>query len=181
MAASLVLVGLMGTGKSTIAKEFAKRTGRTVFDTDRMIETNTQMTVRDIFTHRGEAEFRRMETDVLAHALSAEGVVIAAAGGVVVTEANRLALRDARQRGTAKIVWLRARPDVLVDRTSRGSHRPLLDRDPVGALQSMAETREHLYREVADVVIDTDDKAIDEIVELLVGFMNDETEGADHG
>ena len=171
----------MGTGKSTIAKEFAKRTGCTVLDTDRMIETNEQMTVRDIFTQRGEEEFRRIETGILAKTLSADGVVIAAAGGVVVTEANRVALREARQRGAAKVVWLRARPDVLVERTSRGTHRPLLDHDPTAALQTMAEAREHLYREVADIVIDTDDKAIDEIVELLVHFMNDETESAHHG
>ena len=96
--------------------------------------------------------YRVLETAALVDALdSPEPSVIAAAGGVVLREENRAALRAA----DALVVWLVADVDVLADRAITGDHRPLLEDDPLGALQRMREAREPLYREVADVVVDT--------------------------
>lgn len=171
MTVSLVLVGLMGTGKSTIAKEYAKRTGCELLDTDRIIESEVGLSVREIFQQRGEAEFRAIESATLVRVLTHPGAVIAAAGGVVLAQANRDALRAAREHGDVKVVWLRADPGVLVERTSRGTHRPLLDEDAAGTLRSLASSREHLYKDVADRVIDTDDLSIEQIVDQLVSYV----------
>lgn len=178
MSVSLVLVGLMGTGKSTIAKEYAKRTGCELLDTDRIIESEVGLSVREIFAQRGENEFRAIESETLSRVLARPGAVIAAAGGVVLTQANRDALHAARANGTVKVVWLRADPRVLVERTSRGTHRPLLDNDAAGTLRSLAASREGLYHDVADLVIDTDELSIEQIVEQLISYVDRAEDGA---
>ena len=151
---SIVLVGLMGTGKTTTGRLLAERLGLTYVDTDDLILERTGRTVREIFLADGEPAFRALETGVLVEALTAPSpVVLAAAGGVVLAEANRRTLRE----GDALVVWLRADPALLVRRVEGQEHRPLLDEDPVGTLAQMQRDRESLYREVADVVIDVDD------------------------
>ncbi len=161
----LVLVGLMGTGKTTVGRRLADRLGRPFHDSDEMIERSTGRTVRQIFAEDGEPAFRAIETEVLLEAL-ADPVpsVIAAAGGVVLQEANRAALRA----HAGRVVWLRADPDVLVTRVTSGGHRPLLDDDPAGTLARMHATREALYREVADAVISVDHRSIDDVVEAVL-------------
>ena len=134
----LVLVGLMGTGKSTVGRRVATTLGRPFLDSDELIEQATGRTVRQIWRTDGESAFRVLETDALRTALASEPpAVIAAAGGVVLSAANRDALNDA----DATVVWLSADPDVLFERASRGVHRPLLDDDPEAALRTMAAER----------------------------------------
>ena len=161
----LVLVGLMGTGKTTVGRRVADRLGRPFHDSDEMIERATGRTVRQIFADDGEPAFRAIETEVLVEAL-ADPVpsVIAAAGGVVLQEANRTALRD----HAGRVVWLRADPALLVARVTSGAHRPLLDDDPAGTLARMHESREALYREVADAVISVDHRSIEDVVEAVL-------------
>ena len=147
----LVLVGLMGTGKSTVGRRVAATLGRPFLDSDELIEQATGRTVRQIWRTDGESAFRVLETDALRGALASEPpAVIAAAGGVVLSAANRDALNDA----DATVVWLSADPEVLINRATRGVHRPLLDDDPEAALRAMAVERADLYRAVADVTID---------------------------
>src|SRR5262245_1009332 len=123
MARHIVLVGLMGSGKSTVARALAQRLHRPVVDSDAEIEAKTGRTVREIFATDGEAAFRALETESLQAALdSDEPSVIAAAGGVVLSATNRAALRAA----DARVVWLRAEPELLVARVAGGDHRPLL-------------------------------------------------------
>jgi shikimate kinase len=151
---SIVLVGLMGTGKTTTGRLLGERLGLPYVDTDDLILERTGRTVRDIFREDGEAAFRVLETGVLVEALSAPTpVVLAAAGGVVLSEANRRTLREA----DALVAWLRADPTLLVRRVQGQEHRPLLDDDPAGTLAKMDRDRAPLYRDVADVVIDVDD------------------------
>ena len=161
----LVLVGMMGVGKTTVARVVGERLGRPVLDSDLVIEARTGRTVREIFAEDGEDAFRTLETEVLVEALaSPEPVVIAAAGGVVLSERNRAALRG----GGARVVWLCADPTTLFERVKNGGHRPLLDEDPAGTLQRMFEQRESLYREVADAIVLVDHRSVSEVVEAVL-------------
>jgi shikimate kinase len=148
-----VLVGLMGSGKSTVGRLLAERLHRPFFDSDAMVEARTGRTVREIFESDGEAAYRRLETDALLAALDSPiPAIIAAAGGVVLSAVNREALRDR----AAKVVWLRASPQLLVHRALRADHRPLLEQDPAGTMARMADDRRDLYEEVADGIVDID-------------------------
>ena len=120
----IVLVGLMGAGKTTVGELVARRLGGPLVDSDRVVEAKTGRTVREIWRADGESAYRELETAALRDAIeSPEASVIAAAGGVVLREANRSALRAA----DALVVWLAADLDVLVDRAQTADHRPLLD------------------------------------------------------
>lgn len=175
---TIVLVGLMGTGKSTIAKMLAAKLGVECLDTDRLIEMKAGQSVREIFKERGESVFRQMESEILSGCLSHGGArVVAAAGGVVTQEKNRDMLRRASAKGDATVVWLHARPEVLVNRTRKGSHRPLLDDDPEATLLRLAAERAPLYREVADVVVDVSDRDVDSVVELLMNAIDGDQPG----
>ena len=161
----LVLVGMMGSGKTTVGRALAARLGRPLLDSDALIEAREGRTVRDIFAADGEDSFRAIETEVLVHSLAnSEPAVIAAAGGVVLRAENR----DALRRSGARVVWLRADPAVLVERVTGGPHRPLLDDDPEGVLQRMYAEREGLYREVADAIVTVDGRSVNEVVEAVL-------------
>ena len=161
----LVLVGLMGSGKTTVARIVAERLGRRVIDSDAVIERATGRTVREIFIDEGEDAFRSLESAALIDALSSPvPAVIAAAGGVVLREENRAALKSSN----ARVVWLCATPALLVARAASGGHRPLLDDDPAGTLQRMHETRDALYREVADAIVLVDNRSVGDVVEAVM-------------
>jgi len=161
----LVLVGLMGSGKSTVARILAERLGRRLVDTDAVIEERAGRTVREIFAADGEDAFRSLETEVLVHSLAeVDPLVIAAAGGVVLRAENRAAL----VASAARVVWLSADPSTLVERVRGGGHRPLLDSDPAGTLQRMHADREALYREVADVIVRVDGRSATEVAEAVL-------------
>jgi shikimate kinase len=163
-----VLVGLMGSGKTTVGELLARRLNRPLFDSDAMVEARTGRTVREIWQAEGEDAYRELETGALRDALTApEPSVIAAAGGVVLRPENRAALIDA----DALVVWLRAAPEVLVHRVETGDHRPLLDADPLGRLHQMAVEREPLYRDVADLAIDVSDRDPAVVAETVLDEM----------
>ena len=163
----IVLVGLMGSGKSAVARRLSGE-GIAVLDTDRIVERDAGRTVREIFAEEGEEGFRVREEAAVRECLAtAETAVMAAAGGVVTRDANREALRDARDRGVAWVVWLHTDPDELAVRVSRGGHRPLLDDDPAGTLRRLDSERGPMYRAVADVVVDTTGHSLDEVAESV--------------
>ena len=161
----IVLVGMTGVGKSTVARVLGVRLGRSVWDSDQVIEGRTGRSVRDIFAADGEPEFRRLESEALADAPAyPTPLVIATGGGIVVAEANRAAMRAAG----ARVVWLCADPATLIERVKLGGHRPLLDADPAGTLQLMFKAREPLYREVADAIVLVDNRSVSEVVEAVL-------------
>jgi shikimate kinase len=161
----VVLVGMMGTGKTTAGRILAERLGAAFSDSDELIESRTGRTVKQISGEEGEEAFRAHETQALLDALASPVPhVVAAAGGVVLRESNREALRSA----DAHVVWLRADPALLVDRALSAGHRPLLDDDPAGTLQRMFRERENLYLEVADAVVDVDGRDVNQVVDAVV-------------
>ena len=161
----LVLVGMMGVGKSTVGRIVAAELDRPLFDSDEMIEARTGRTVREIWSIDGEESFRALETDTLLEALAEpEASVIAAAGGVVLSEVNRAALRSA----DAHVVWLLADVDVLVERVRNGAHRPLLDDDPETVLRALYEVRAPLYQEVADAVVSVDHRSPHDVAKAVL-------------
>ena len=143
----------MGSGKSTVGRQLASRLGWAFLDSDAMVEASTGSTVAELFDSGGEASFRDEESRVLAEALaSSRPAVVSAAGGSVLSEANRAMLAT-----QAIVVWLRAEPPTLAARIRPGGHRPLLGADHAGALVELDAVRRPFYEEVADVVVDVDD------------------------
>ena len=160
----LVLVGMMGSGKTSAGRQVAAALGRPFVDSDEQVEAATGRTVREIFETDGEPAYRVREREALVSALDGEEPsVVAAAGGVVVGAGDREALR----RG-ATVVWLRARPEVLASRVTRGDHRPLLADDPLGTLTRLTEERRHLYEEVAHHVVDVDEMTSADVAACIV-------------
>lgn len=156
----LVLVGMMGAGKSSVGRVVARRLDRVLLDSDEMIEERMGRTVREIWRDDGEECFRTIESDVLTDALAAaEPAIIAAAGGVVLSEGNRTLLKG----DMAHVVWLLADVDLLLNRVKNGMHRPLLDDDPEGTLRRMYEERSDLYQDVADAIVSVDHRSVKDV------------------
>jgi shikimate kinase len=165
----LVLVGMMGVGKTTTGHRLGETLGWPFLDSDEEIERRTGRTVAQIFEADGEAAFRALETEVLLDALSSpEPTVIAAAGGTVLSESNRRALDRA---GT--VIWLRAPTDLLVSRVAGSTHRPAITADPAGTLARLAADREELYADVADTVVDAS-LAVDDVVGQILRAVKDD-------
>ncbi|HEY1652073.1 MAG TPA: shikimate kinase [Acidimicrobiales bacterium] len=160
----ILLVGMMGAGKTTTGQLVAHRLGWDYRDSDADVETTTGLTVPELFARDGEAAFRKAEAQVLGTACAAERpAVISVAGGAVLNPDNRRLIRDS---GT--VIWLRARPQKLADRVGDGAGRPLLGDDPGAALAHLAEERAPYYAEVADAVIDVDDLSPDEVADRVL-------------
>lgn len=154
MAERLLLVGMMGAGKSTVGRLLAARLGWRHVDTDAEIVRASGATVPELFATGGEPAFRRLESAALAAVLAeAPPCVVSVGGGAVLDAANRVALR-----GAGTVVWLRAGPDTLAARVGGGRGRPLLDGsgDAAGALARIEAERRAVYSEVADAVVDVD-------------------------
>jgi shikimate kinase len=148
----VVLVGMMGAGKSTVGRRLAARLDRPFVDADDELVRRSGRTVRDWFAQEGESAFRAAEGELLADLLAAPGPsVVASGGGVVLAAANRVVLRD-----HALVVWLRAGAPFLASRVRQKPHRPLLDDDPEATIARLVAERSALYDEVADLVVDVD-------------------------
>jgi shikimate kinase len=163
---SVVIVGLMGAGKSTIGKRVAQMLGLSFIDADTEIETVSRMTIPELFEHYGEPEFRDLERRVIKRILRSGPRVLATGGGAFMNEATRKAI------GKAGIsVWLKAELDTLMERVSRKSNRPLLKTaDPRATMQKLMDERYPVYAQ-ADVTIMSRDEKKDvmaaEVVEAL--------------
>nr|WP_276554535.1 shikimate kinase AroK [Pseudomonas peradeniyensis] len=150
----MILVGPMGAGKSTIGRLLAKELRLLFKDSDKEIELRTGANIPWIFDKEGEPGFRDREQAMIAELSALDGVVLATGGGAVMRDANRAALRAG-----GRVVYLHASVEQQVGRTSRDRNRPLLrTANPEATLRALLETRDPLYREIADLVVETDER-----------------------
>jgi shikimate kinase len=164
MTARILLVGMMGAGKTTTGKLVAEKLGWDYLDSDVEVEKKTRLTVPALFARDGEVAFRDAEAEVLRTACSrTEPVVVSVAGGAVLRPENRDLLRT-----NGRVIWLRARPATLAARVGDGVGRPLLEGDPGAALHALDAVRRPLYAEVADETIDVDDLSPDEVAARII-------------
>jgi shikimate kinase len=165
---TIVLVGLMGAGKTKIGRRLAARLGLPFFDSDNEIEAAAGETIEEIFRNRGEAVFRDGERRVIARLLEQPPHVLATGGGAFMDKATRAAIA---RRGVS--VWLRADLDVLVARVSRRSNRPLLQRsDPRSVLAELIERRHPVYAE-ADIVVDSSEGSAEQTTTRVIAALAD--------
>jgi shikimate kinase len=163
MTLHILLVGMMGAGKTTTGKLVARRLGWNYKDSDADVEAATGLTVPELFARDGEAAFRAAEASVLTAACEDESpTVISVAGGAVLRADNRRLIRSS---GT--VVWLRARPETLAARVGDGAGRPLLGDDPGEAMVRLFEERAPYYAEVANAVIDVEGLAVEVIADRV--------------
>lgn len=163
----VILVGMMGAGKTTVGRRLAARSGRRFIDTDRVLEERCGVTISTIFELEGEPGFRRRERALLAELVSSTGSVLATGGGAVLDEGNRRLLRDG-----GFVVYLKASAADLWLRLRRDRTRPLLQTpDPRGQIERLLIERDPLYRSVAHRVVHSSRQPIDELVLHIIGLL----------
>ena len=166
---SIVLVGLMGAGKTAIGKRLAERLGVSFIDADHEIERAADSTINEIFERYGEDEFRQGERRVIARSLSGPPKVLATGGGAFMAQETREAIRE---NGVS--VWLKADLEVLFERVSRRSHRPLLKTgNPRDILRDLMDKRYPVYAE-ADLTVETFNGPIEATVDRVYAAVLDQ-------
>lgn len=159
----IVLVGMMGSGKTTVGKRLAARLDLPFVDADAEVEAAASISIAEIFARFGEEEFRNGERRVIARLMESGPSVIATGGGAFCNAETRELILA---RGTA--IWLDAKIDTLVHRVKRRNHRPLLvGKDPKTVLSELAVVRNPLYAQ-ADIRIESRDVPLDETVDLIL-------------
>ena len=161
--ANIVLIGFMGTGKTAVGKTVASALDMKYLDTDLMIEADAQKTIPEIFETLGEPAFREFETEAIRRITRLRGYVIATGGGAPMNEEN---LANMKRAGV--LICLTASPEVILERTSRASNRPLLKTpNPMTKIQSLLSLREPQYNK-ADYTINTTTLSIQEVAEKVI-------------
>jgi shikimate kinase len=169
----IVLVGMMGAGKTTVGRRLAHRLGRPFVDSDDEIEKAAGMSIEDIFRMHGEADFRAGEARVIARLLKDESIVLGTGGGAFMNPETRALIRE-----TAASVFITADLDLLFARVSRRRNRPLLKtEDPRATLAALIERRYPVYAE-ADVTVPSRDVPQDQIATAVIDALLDRLEAA---
>ena len=161
---TLTLVGMPGSGKSTVGRQLARRLGVGFNDSDALIERRIGCSIREFFDREGEERFRDIEQEVIAELVASSKGVLATGGGVVLRQANREVLH----RGTS-VVYLRSSPEELFRRLRHDTNRPLLQvSDPMARLRSLFQVRDPLYRSIAHYVIETGRPSVPNLINMLL-------------
>ena len=161
---NIVLIGFMGTGKSTVSELLKRRFAMEVVEMDQIIEERQEMSISDIFATYGEEYFRDLETNLLIEMQSKKNMVISCGGGVPMRERNVVEMKK-----NGRVVLLTAKPETILKRVKNNHDRPLLEGNKnVDFIADLMEKRREKYQTAADIVIETDGKSGLEICEELV-------------
>lgn len=161
---NIVLIGMMGSGKTTVGKLLAEAIGLTFVDTDQLLENKTERKITEIFAQDGEQKFRTLEAEVIDEVTDKVGQVIATGGGVVLREEN---IKKLGKKGT--IIFLHASPETLMERLRDDETRPLLQcQEPENKLKEILKFRLPFYRKASRLEIDTNSMKPEEIVHKLI-------------
>ncbi|MFL6567411.1 MAG: shikimate kinase, partial [Burkholderiales bacterium] len=160
----LSLVGMPGSGKSTVGRQLSKRLALPFFDSDHRIEERLGCSIREYFAREGEAAFRDVEEQVLRELAQGPSAVVATGGGAVLRAATREALRAG-----GKVIYLRSSPEELFRRVRHDTQRPLLQvADPLARLRALHAERDPLYREAAHFHIETGRPSVPTLVNMVL-------------
>jgi len=161
---NIVLVGPMGSGKTTVGRRLAHELNQDFFDTDHEIIDKTGVTIDHIFDIEGEKGFRERESKMLENLCQMSNIILATGGGIVILSKNRKILQN-----VGLVVYLSSSVDQLLRRTAKSKSRPLLENstDKRKTITELVDTRDMYYREVASVVIDTTGKKLHEVIMIV--------------
>lgn len=162
----LILIGFMGSGKTSVGQELSKKLNLKYIDLDlEIIDLSEQKNIPKIFVELGEAGFRKLETQALKNTLKQDSFVLATGGGVVVTQENRELLKDL----DLMVVFLETNFSVLKDRIGEDPNRPLFQ--DILKAQDLFEARKEYYANLADFTINTDSLNVSEIVNKILNLL----------
>ncbi|WP_274585674.1 shikimate kinase [Neisseria leonii] len=165
---NIFLIGLMGAGKTTVGKQLAQQLCRPFYDSDHVICERTGVSIPTIFELEGEDGFRRREENTIDHLSRLNGIILATGGGAPMREANRRCLSG---RGT--VIYLHARPPVLLERTRADKNRPLLQvADPLAKLQELYDLRDPVYRRTAAHIVEADNPSCTKTVQHILNLLH---------
>lgn len=154
----------MGSGKTTVGKQLAKRTRMDFVDSDHMIEDRCGVSISTIFDIEGEDGFRKRETKMLQELCDRSGIVLATGGGAITTEENRILLRK-----SGFVIYLKTTIETQLARTQKTQNRPLLENvDVADKLSELMEERGALYEQEADLVVMSGDRVVSKVVEEIL-------------
>ncbi len=165
---NIFLIGMMGSWKSTVGKELSNELDLEFIDTDDEIEDATGESISEIFSNKGESQFREMESAFFVEKSKQKGLVISTGGGIVVTEANRLALQK-----NGITFFLQASPETLSNRIKDTNKRPLLhDEEPILKLSQIWKVRKDFYMESSHHIIETDRDNPQQVTQKILSILN---------
>jgi shikimate kinase len=170
---SIVLIGMMGAGKSSVGRCLQRRTGLLRFDTDEIVATRLGTSISEFFAEHGEEQFRSAEADALATLSPTTQSIIVTDGVIVLHDGN---ISHLKRLGV--VVWLEAEGATLFQRASRRSDRPLLQTDnPRETIEKILAERRPLYAKAADVRVNTTNRNHDEVADIILEEIEDRTAG----
>lgn len=159
----IYLVGMMGTGKTTLGTQLADKLHYQFMDLDQLIEEQEGMTIAQIFTQKGEAYFRKLETEVLSRSTALDHTIISTGGGIVLNQQNRLLLKQ------ESCIYLKASSQELVRRLKNDQKRPLLQGESLeNRITTLIKEREAYYLETASIEMDTTNKSVEQVINELL-------------
>lgn len=170
---NIILIGFMGSGKTSIGLKLSYRLQTPVEDTDKLIEQREGRTISEIFEEEGEAYFRELETALLKEIKERNYVrIISVGGGTPVRPENRTLLKEC---GT--VIYLRIRPETVYERLKNDTTRPLLQcGDPLNKIRTLLEARKDAYEDCAEIIVDVDEYSTEQILDELVRQLDMENE-----
>lgn len=165
---NIVLIGPMGSGKTTVGRRLAEQLKIDFYDADHEIINKTGVSIDHIFDVEGEQGFRKRESDVLEELTSMHNIVLATGGGAVLSEGNRLLLKK-----SGSVIYLLSSVEQILRRTAKSKTRPLLENssDRRKTISDIIDSRDSLYREIATFIINTNGKKLNEIINEIQSFL----------